>query len=759
MHPLAFGHEPVDNQVYARPPQRQAMPQDPATIPSQCDPVDGAFYAYGHWAHSVLGALDGVCLLDGGLGVLEACGTLQGVPTAARVRALGWLGATTSREPISETCDGRRSHLLPVESAAGELLGVLALECAAESPATHDDVPARLQPLLACLSRQLEEERARQAAMRRLTERSGDLEWLLELAAAAPRTCAQGQCLHELLEAAAVRTRSGFAVLYMPDKHLHLRYRGPEAAAEELSEVWRRSRAQMSAWVRQKRRPLVLNGRGLATAGPCKILLAPIADDDGPVGGVLALFRPAEAADYRQRHLWLAGHLGRLLSGMVEFRFDAMTGLYTREGLEQMYARLAREVGEPEHSVVYLDIDQMHVVNELYGFEIGNELLVRVAEVLAPPHLPPGALAARVAADRFAVVLPGLDTPDAAAWAGKLQETVSGLAIGPVDNPIDVSASCGIAPLLAMPQGLGRALAAAELACKTAKKQGRNRIKVDSCEDGTMLRRHVDAVMVGQLRTALKAEQLLLYAQRIVPLSNAQLPGGYEILVRLNDPIEGLVQPGALMGVASRYQLLSAIDRWVIRKTLQMLAVRRGMLESSGIGISINLSGQSMGDEAFTRQLGEELRAAHLPAGTITFEITEQAAVRSLARAEEMIRRLSPWSCRFALDDFGTGANSLTYLNALPISRVKIDGSFVRDILTNPRSQATVRGIVELARGFRIDTVAEFVESEAIAERLTDLGVDYAQGYAFGRPEPFDAVLEALQREDSQRLPKLLIGA
>ena len=727
------------------------MLQEIPTSAPECDPAEGAFYAYVGWARSLLGQLQGICVLDGVLGVLESWGELQAGPCAARMRDLGWLTGGPL-EPVREVRAGVQQVLLPLASADGELLGALALSCACAHPEQAPDPVAALQPLTGCLRRQLEEDQARKTALQLLTERTADLQWLLELPGPAQQAPGGRSCLHALLTAATTRMRSALGVLYLPDNHLSLLQSGAAIPDEECAELWQRSRVQMSAWVRQKRRPLVLNGRGGAVAPRCKILLAPIAADSGPVLGVLAFFRPSDATDFRQRHLLLAGHLGRLAAGIVDSQFDSVTGLYTREGLEQVYSRVLGAANDGCHSVLYLDVDQMHVVNELYGFEIGNELLVRVADLLAPPQLPDSALAARVAADRFAVLLPDTDTPVAAVLAQQLQERICRLAIGPVDNPIDVSVSGGVAALLMLPQGLARALAAAELACKTAKKRGRNRLKVDTCDDGTMLRRHVDAVTVGQLRAALKSDQLLLYAQRIEPLRNPNLPGGYEVLVRLNDPTEGVVLPGSLVAVAERYQMLPAIDRWVVRKTLQTLAAHRAVLETSGIGISINLSGQSIGDETFARQLGEELRAAQLPPGIITFEITEQAAVSSLARAEEMIRRLAQWNCRFALDDFGTGANSLTYLNALPIGRVKIDGSFVRDILTNPRSQATVRGIVELARGFSIDTVAEFVENRAIAERVGELGVDYAQGYAFGRPEPLEEVLEKLKQEDSQRL-------
>ena len=600
-----------------------------------------------------------------------------------------------------------------------------------------------------------------QPMLRTLTDRSEDLQWLLELARGAQRPAAGQSSVHQLLAQATARLRSALGALYVPEKRLCLVYRSDLPDAGPLAEFWFRARDRLSVWALRKRAPLVLNSAGEpgAAVPRCKILVVPLCAESGRLIGVLAFFRIPGSGDYGRRHCFLGTQLGRVALAAVEAQFDALTGLLTREALEQRHACVETERSDVEQSVLYLDVDQTHVVNDLYGFEIGNEMLVKVANVLAPPRLPEGALPARISADRFAVVLPNADTAGAAALAERLQESIRGLTIGPLDDPIEVSASCGVAPLLAMPQGLARALAAAEFACKTAKHGGRGRLKIDSCDDGTMLRGHVDAVTVGQLRAALKSDQLLLYAQQIVPLRDAALPGGYEVLLRLNDPSEGIVLPGTLVQVARRYQLLPMIDQWVVRKTLQLLAAHREILEARRIGISINLSGQSIGDEEFTRELGEALRAAHLPAGCITFEITEQAAVSSLARADEMIRRLAPLNCRFALDDFGTGSNSLAYLNALPIARVKIDGTFVQDILSNPRSQATVRGIVELARGFSIDTVAEFVESHAIAKRVRELGVDYAQGYAFGTPEPLETVLAGLYREESRHSPRRLLEA
>jgi EAL domain-containing protein (putative c-di-GMP-specific phosphodiesterase class I) len=212
-----------------------------------------------------------------------------------------------------------------------------------------------------------------------------------------------------------------------------------------------------------------------------------------------------------------------------------------------------------------------------------------------------------------------------------------------------------------------------------------------------------------------------------------------------------------LIDAAQRYQLLPTIDRWVVQRALEMLAPYRGMLRTRELGISINVSGQSIGDETFIQRFTQLLNDANLPRHCISVELTEQAAVTNLANAKTMVTRLGTLGCRFALDDFGTGANSLTYLKSLQVSRVKIDGSFVRDILSDRNSQATVKAVVELAKGLGMETVAEYVENDQIAAEVRRLGVDYAQGYAFGRPEPLSEVLDSLAHDESKRLHKLFL--
>lgn len=727
-------------------------------------PAETLFASYAQLARALLPEAKGIALLDGSLAAVGHAGNADPKMLAAWLRGLAW----TERGARMPTCGALRKGCcvtaIPLERTDGTLLGVFCVEQSLAVPASVSAKHARalaqrLKPVLDSLHRELGTARPVRAKRQALTERTAELEWLFKVTANLRGATDDNHVLEELLRAATERLKSTLGVIVVPARRLCIEHVRESDDAALLRESWQQARKHLLTWVERRRRPLLTNGVGRSAqkTARCKLLAVPVMRENGRVIGLMAFFNPPDAPDYERRHAFLARHLGQQTAGLVEAQFDLMTGLYTREGLAQMYRRLGDSADGPERSVLYVDIDHMHLVNELHGFELGNELIVRIADLLAPPFLSEGALAGRISADRFAVVFPDQDTRGALSVAARLQEAAARLVLGPAGNPIDVSLSCGVAALVAMPQGLARALAAAEIACKTAKNRGRHRVELYACDDQSMMRCHDDVAAVGQLRSAFKSDRLILYAQRIVPLQDAALPGGYEILMRLRTADGGVVAPGALINAAQRYQLLPSVDRWISQRALQTMAPYRRMLQSRGISFSINISGQSLGDETFVHQLREQLKAASLPPGAVTIEITEQAALRSLAGANDMIQVLKPLGCQFALDDFGTGANSLTYLKTLAIQRVKIDGSFVRDIVTNPRSEAVVTGIVELARGFGISTVAEFVENEAIAEAVRRLGVDYAQGFAFGRPEPIEGVLEGLAREESRRMHKVFL--
>ncbi len=724
-------------------------------------PEDPLLTSYAELAKSLIGDSAGICLLDHELRPRGHTPLLKAAAVERWVKTLDWANASQRSAAATMLSTGRCLTAIPLEQSDGTLLGVFCVQQMREQPPARPshyaaELQRALKPLLDCVHREMVGSLPMKSRIQTLTERTAELEWLFKITSNLKGSTDEKLILQELLDSAAVRLESALGVIYIPGRRLCLeRPQSPQHAAQ-LLDAWQKTKQHLLTWAQRHNRPLIVGGTGSKQPqARIRILGVPVVRDTGQVIGVLGFYNPPSSAEFASRHIFLARHLGRQAAGIVESQFDLMTGLYTRGGLEQASGQTSGDTVEA--SILYIDVDHMHVVNELHGFELGNELIVRIADLLSPPLLPEGALAARISADRFAVLLPLTDIKQSTELAEAIRSAASHLKIGPAENQVDVSISCGVASYVAMPQGLARALAMAELSCKAAKTKGRNRVEVYTSTDNSMIRRHDDVIAVGKLRAALKADRLILFAQRIVPLRSTTLAGGYEILVRLLDEDGGLVMPGPLISAAQRYQLLPSLDRWVTTRALAMLTPYRSMLSSRGVGMSINVSGQSICDETFVDHLAQQIRAARLPQDCITVEITEQSAVTNLARANEMIRQLRSLGCHIALDDFGTGANSLTVLKHLQISRVKIDGSFVRDVATDRNSRSTVRAIVELADGMSIDTVAEFVETEDIADEVRSLGVDYAQGYAFGKPEPLHNVLTALGDDESRRLHRLFL--
>lgn len=722
--------------------------------------ADPPFDSYEELARSLLGDLAGICLLDQNLECRGRSGSINLSAVQAWLRACGWADPSRKRTATAAHDQQLQVVALAIPSTQGKLLGALCVQLSRRdlSRDTTDEIAKRLRPLVAILHRELNADSTRRSKQRTLTERTEELEWLFEVTQRVSGASGESSVIADLLAAATERLDSALGTLIISEKRMALEHVRCQDNAVELRSVLAATRQHLMSWAQRKREPLVVNHTGSKSGAlsACKMLCVPLLLQNGRTIGILIFFRPRDAANFSQRQVFLARHLGRQTASLVAAQFDLMTGLHTRSGLEQAYATV-ESAPETRRSVAYIDLDHLHAANELHGFEIGNELIARIADLLTSSIVPVGTIAARVSGDRFALVLLDADARRAAEICDNVRAAVSRIVLGPADAPIDISVSCGTADLVEIPDGLARALAAAEIACRLAKDRGRNRVEIYANEDHSLIRRRDEVAAVAQLRSALKENRLVLYAQRIAPLLDTHAPGGYEILMRVRNRDGSLAQPGPLIDAAHRYQLLPSVDRWVVENALRILAGYRAMLSSREISFSINFTGQSLGDEACVDLVVNALRDANLPRGCITIELTEQAAVRNLARASDVVQRLAFAGCKFALDDFGTGNNSLSYLKSLQLSHIKIDGSFVRDILTNSRSQSTVRGMVELAREFRIGTVAEYVENAGIAEYLRRLGVEYAQGYAFGKPEPLDALLRKLSNDESQRLHKLFL--
>lgn len=258
-------------------------------------------------------------------------------------------------------------------------------------------------------------------------------------------------------------------------------------------------------------------------------------------------------------------------------------------------------------------------------------------------------------------------------------------------------------------------------------------------------------IVVGWLREALEQDRMQLYAQRIMPLQDFKKPSGYELLVRLRDEDGHIVAPEEFLSAAYRYQLLPAVDRWVMEHAIEILSKVGNVLRTSDVSIAINVSGQSLGDQLFVQRLADRLSAARIPPARIMLEIAEQTAMANLPQAAEMMRQLRELGCGVALDDAGASPTSISVLDELAVSRIKLDRALVRDILTNGRSEETVKALVHAAKARKIETVAVFVENEGIARKVRSLGIDYGQGYMFARPEPLEQVLGAMQKDAARR--------
>jgi diguanylate cyclase (GGDEF)-like protein len=537
----------------------------------------------------------------------------------------------------------------------------------------------------------------------------------------------------------------------------HLRIVRTAGTAQDAEEALRQLEPPVLSWVQGKNQPMVVNktttwNRGAASRGAplaVRLLAVPVNGHGRVPAGVLMLLRSEDAPEFTPTHLSLIKLLGRHVASLLESDFDALTGLHTRSSAQAQVHSWDEARPPGPHSVIFFGIDRLGIVNDTKGFDAGDALMVRVAQLLAEPYLPPDAVAARLSSDKFAVALPHVNAEAASETARTLQQAAAQLPTAPAAGDEPVSLSCGIA-CFTEPHKFPSALALAYLAYRTARDHGRGRVEIYQDDDDSMIRRQSDSIAVIRLREALHNDHFTLFAQRLMSLQGRGDPEGYELLLRsLQSPHKNHA-PADLLSAAHRSQLAPALDLWVVEHALAEAAPHRSALLATDTSLSINITGPSLTDATFLQRVERLIRGSRIAPSLITFEITETIAVLSLSKALKFVRELRAMGCRFALDDFGTGTNSLKNLTSLPVDHVKIDGSFVTDILRNPQSVAMVRAIVSLTRDLGIGTVAEYAENARIIQRLRELGVQYAQGYGVEKPRAFKEVLNELSTRESQ---------
>ena len=384
--------------------------------------------------------------------------------------------------------------------------------------------------------------------------------------------------------------------------------------------------------------------------------------------------------------------------------------------------------------LLFVDLDQFKLVNDTGGHVAGDELLRQLSAFLTAKIRAVDTLA-RLGGDEFGLLLPGCNVEQGKTIAEKLRQEISEFRFAWEAKTFSIGASVGLVEITHEAESIASLLSAADTACYMAKGRGRNRVFVHQAQDTEVRRHYGEAEWVNRISRAFEENRFRLYYQKILPLCPERDLEYREVLLRLIDETGRVVPPMAFIPAAERYHLMPTIDRWVVRTLLAWMKANLLVLPADS-SVSINLSGQSLGDDSFGDFIEEQLLASGIPPSRICFEITETAAISNLSRALRLMSGLRARGCHFALDDFGSGLSSFAYLKNLPVDSIKIDGAFVRDMLNDPTDFAMVEAIARIGHVMGLKTIAEYVESEAIMHRLADLGVDYVQGFGIHRPEP-----------------------
>jgi diguanylate cyclase (GGDEF)-like protein/PAS domain S-box-containing protein len=450
---------------------------------------------------------------------------------------------------------------------------------------------------------------------------------------------------------------------------------------------------------------------------------SPIRDGSGTVtGGVLVFHDVSESRELNRRLSYHASH-------------DVLTGLVNRREFETRLERALKsaKARETSYALCYVDIDQFKIVNDTCGHSAGDALLGQVGALLKSKVRWRDTLA-RLGGDEFGVLLESCSLEEALRTAETLRESIRNFRYTWEDRTFKLSASIGVVPITAENEDVASVLSAADSACGAAKESGRNRVHCFEENDIDLMRRRREMQWAARINNALEESRFELFRMTILPLQVEDAGEHFELLLRMRDESGKIVAPDQFIAAAERYGITPSIDRWVIDSAFRWLvseADERRRLTMC----SINLSGQSLGDDKFLPFVIEQFHRSGIDASKICFEITETAAIANFSQASRFIQALKELGCKFALDDFGTGLSSFGYLKHFPVDFLKIDGSFVKGLLHDPIDREMVRSINEIGHLTGKKTIAEWAENAEIVEVLRGLGVDYAQGYGISQPQ------------------------
>jgi diguanylate cyclase (GGDEF)-like protein/PAS domain S-box-containing protein len=473
---------------------------------------------------------------------------------------------------------------------------------------------------------------------------------------------------------------------------------------------------------------------------------SPIRDAEGKTIGVVLVFhdvtvqrRMANELAYRATH-------------------DTLTGLVNRGEFE---GRLKKFVNESrgldlQNALMYIDLDQFKVINDTCGHSAGDALLKEVGRIMQSCVRSTDTLA-RIGGDEFAVILLNCETEKAMAIAKKICRSIDEFRFVFNEQRFRIGASLGLVMIDKSWTSDTSLMQAADNACYEAKRAGRNRVHVYFDNDNLIEAHRDDVQWVSRIEQALEDDGFVLFCQRIMPLKHQGLEHA-EILIRMKDKAGALIPPNTFLPAAERYHLISRIDRWVIAHIFDWMKLNADSL-SHIEAISVNLSGQSLGDLTFHSYVLNLIETISIDCSKLCFEVTETAAITNIMDAKSFIEAMNKHGVKFSLDDFGSGVSSFGYLKNLAVDYLKIDGQFITDLLDNQIGQATVRCIAEVAKVTGKKTIAEWVENQAVENMLKEMGVDFTQGYLKHKPALLNFLLDTECTSLSQQLAAASLAA
>ncbi len=508
--------------------------------------------------------------------------------------------------------------------------------------------------------------------------------------------------------------------------------------------------------IKQDLKTIVLNRKQLKTPKyrrmkePFLMILSPIQNSDKKLIGAIGCVRKPNACEFETGDRKLVDALSQRAGKIVLMDLDPMTGLNTRSNYEnKLKDVLTQPARKNNHAVACLiNIDQFRLINDAYGVTVADEILKQVSQLLRS-HIRNRDCISRLEGDKFALILQGMrSVNDGWNILERIRTDIAEKTFKVADNIIHITVRIGYVILADPVNDVAQVNATVEIATEEAREKGGNCIKLYEKGGGRLKEKMNQTRYATQIEKLVEQGRFVLFSQPIIPLHGDRMY--YEILIRLLDDNQKIIPPFRFLPAAEAYKKMPFIDRWVIENTCQCLEENASTLHHFDISWGINLSGQSLQDETFINFFLFFLSKLSIPTSWVHFEITETVAIRSFSKVIEVIEQVKQMGFAISLDDFGTGYSSFEYLQQLPVSHLKIDGSFIKDLETNKFNQVAVQSIVEIAKFLEIKTIAEFVENQNILDFLKKLKVNYAQGYHTGKPMALADTLKQIEKHQRQ---------